>query len=263
MVFGAFGVGPSWVLSWGSLYKHTRITQGKNGAFTIQRLRWFIRWLPDILRTGGRAYFHPLVVTQLPAFAMSSQANQACMFQKLKSLPMAIGHITCSKHIFLSMAAHFGTREACTIDKEKSTHMGFKLRSPGCETDAHTPQPSQHYGQTGSQGFPNYRSQLGGFRQTLDVRGSTSKTLFSGLFSTSELRLEHMTSYYTGTGDVTRSKLGSTSESKPPKYLMQGKLVGWQLSAKKPSKNDFFQPSSETIFFSLRVVYEANVRYFE
>ena len=46
----------------------------------------------------------------------------------------------------------------------------------------------------------------------------TSKALFSGLFWTSELQLERMTSYYTGTGDVTRSKLASTWESKPLYY---------------------------------------------
>ena len=33
--FGACGVGPSGFLGWGSLYKHKRITPGKNGAFTI------------------------------------------------------------------------------------------------------------------------------------------------------------------------------------------------------------------------------------
>ena len=37
----------------------------------------------------------------------------------------------------------------------------------------------------------------------------------------------------------------------------------WSLSAKKPTKNDFSQLSIETKTFSLRVVYEANVRYFE
>ena len=46
----------------------------------------------------------------------------------------------------------------------------------------------------------------------------TSKAQFSGLFSTSQLWLERMTSYYPWTGDVTRSKLASTWESKPPYY---------------------------------------------
>ena len=43
----------------------------------------------------------------------------------------------------------------------------------------------------------------------------TSKALFSGFLWTSELQAERMKSYYTGTGDVTRSKLASTWESKP------------------------------------------------
>ena len=49
----------------------------------------------------------------------------------------------------------------------------------------------------------------------------TSKALFSGLLTTSELFLERMTSFYTAMGDVTRSKPRSTWESKPPYYLLR------------------------------------------
>ena len=42
----------------------------------------------------------------------------------------------------------------------------------------------------------------------------TCKALFSGLFTMSGLRFERVTSYYTRTGDVTRSKPTSTWESK-------------------------------------------------
>ena len=49
----------------------------------------------------------------------------------------------------------------------------------------------------------------------------TSKALFSGLFWTSEHQLERMTSYYTGTGDVTLSKLASTWESKPLHFAFE------------------------------------------
>ena len=45
------------------------------------------------------------------------------------------------------------------------------------------------------------------------------KAQVSSLFTTSELQSEHMTSYYTGTGDDTRSKPTSTWASKPPYCL--------------------------------------------
>ena len=45
------------------------------------------------------------------------------------------------------------------------------------------------------------------------------KAQVSGLFTTSELQSEHMTSYYTGTGDDTLSKPTSTWASKPPYCL--------------------------------------------
>ena len=41
----------------------------------------------------------------------------------------------------------------------------------------------------------------------------------------SELQLELMMSYYTGTGDVTRSKLTLTWESEPPYYLQSRNLM--------------------------------------
>ena len=66
----------------------------------------------------------------------------------------------------------------------------------------------------------------------------TSKALFSGLFSTPELRAERMTSYYTGTGDVTRSKLASTWESKPPeKFGLENPEVNPKLMTQLISTN--------------------------
>ena len=61
-----------------------------------------------------------------------------------------------------------------------------------------------------------------------------------------ELHLERMTSYYPGTGDVTRSKPTSTREASPP-YCLLEKCIG-SLSAQTSNPVELVAPTIKSRF---------------